>query len=147
MSVPVVSVTFTRPIVGGGDLVITNDPTAGTMHLPEDWLVRPDFDFRRTYAPTGPFTPGQQILSAVLEASTLPLVILCHSTTTALLRAAEATLTAAVGQFAYDVTVTVDGQTETWAADPSWPHFGDVDSGMVAAHISRAVLTIPINPA
>jgi hypothetical protein len=139
------SVTFDRASLALADLVASNDPD-DALFLSENGIVRPDFDYRRGYAPQSSFSPGQQLLSAVLEASTLSLVIMCRATSTALLRAAEAELTAAVGQFAFDVTLTVDGQAETWAADCSVPKFGDVDSGMAKAFLSRAVLTIPINP-
>lgn len=128
------------------NLVIGTTFASGSLYLPEDGLTRPDMDYRRGYAPDSSYVPGRTLLAAVLEASTLPVTIYARAASTSALRTLEATLTAALAQWAYDVTLTVDGQSETWTGEPTRPAFGPVDSGMVRAFISRAALTIPINP-
>lgn len=140
------SLTFDRSALELDDLVIDGDPFAGSFHLPEDGLEWPAFKFRYGYAPESRDVPGRTLLAAVLDASSLPAVIYAHADTTAALKAAQAELEAAVSQWSYDVTLTVDGQSWTWAADPSWPSWGPIDSGMVRARLSRASLVIPINP-
>lgn len=146
MSTPVWSLTIAResPLA---DLVITNDPHAGNFHLPEDGLERPGFTMRRTYAPDSAYFPGRTLLAAVADASTLPVIIYAHATTSALLVTAMAELEAALTQFAYDITLSIDGQAKTWLADPELPQWGAIDSGMVRAHMARASVVIPINPA
>ena len=143
----VISLTIDRTSLSLADLVITNDPYAGNYHLPEDGLERPGFSMRRTYAPDSAYFPGRTLLAAVADASTLPVVIYTHAASAALLAAARAALEAATSQFAYDVTLSVDGQSQTWLADPELPQWGPVDSGLVRAHIEVARLVIPINPA
>ena len=102
---------------------------------------------RRTYAPDSAYFPGRSLLAAVSDASTLPVVIYAHATTSALLKTARTELETALTQWAYEVTYAEDGQTWTWLADPELPQWGAVDSGMVRAHIARASVVIPLNPA
>lgn len=141
------SVTFDRASLSAADLVITDSPTAGAFHLPEGGLARPGRAIRRQYAPDSAWVGGRQLLAAVEDAGTLPLTIYAHGSSAAALEAAIAELEAASSQFAYDVTITIDGQSRTWAADPELPQWGPVDSGLVRAHIAIASLVIPINPA
>ena len=136
-----ISLSIARTV--GGPLVITNDPT-GDLWLTED-VLEPGFEFRYEYAPSSPHMPGQQLLAAVLEQSTLPAVIYARGTSTANLRAIKDELTAAVSQFAYDVTLTVDGDAQTFAADPTWPQWSS-DSGMAAVFMASTSLSIRVNP-
>lgn len=140
-----ISVTFDREALSLADLVITED-SSDTFWLPEDGVSWPDFAMRRTYLPDSDYVGGQQLRSAVPAASTLPLTIYAHADTTAELKAAMAELSAAATQWAYDLTLTIDGESWTYPADPEFPQWGQVDSGMVRAHMARASLTVPVNP-
>lgn len=140
-----ISVTFDRTALSLADLVISNN-AANSLYLPEDAAAWPAFSMRRTYLPDSNWVAGQQLKAAVQSASTLPLVIYAHASTTAALKTAMNELASASSQWAYDITLTVDGQSWTWPADPELPQWGDVDSGMVRAHMARASLIVPINP-
>lgn len=139
------SLTIDRTSISLSALVISTTPAAG-MWLPEQGLVRPDMDYRRTYAPDSSYVPGRTILAAVLEASTLPATVYFRAATTSALVTLENTLTAALAQWAYTVTLTIDSSAWSWTGEPTRPAFGAVDSGMARSFMSRAVLTIPINP-
>lgn len=139
--------TFDRTGLSLGPLVIGPNPFTGSFHLPEDGLSRPGFTIRRGYAPGSAFLPGQYLLTAVTESSTLPVIIYAHGDTSAEVEAAIAELNTAATQFAYDVTLAIDGQAMTWPADPELPDWGPVDTGLIRAHIAIASLVIPINPA
>lgn len=147
MTAPVWSLTIARDALSLDDLVITNDPYAGNFHLPEDGLERPGFTMRRTYAPDSAYFPGRVLLAAVADASTMPVSIYAHADDSAGLATAMAELEAATSQFAYDLTLSIDGQARTWLADPELPQWGAVDSGMVRAFMARASIVIPLNPA
>ena len=140
------SVTFDRASLELPDLVITSDPFAGDFWLPEDGLGEVVEDLRRTYAPDSSYAGGRMLLAAVPEASEVPLAIYAQGDTTAEVAAAKAVLKAAAGQWDYDLTVTVDGVSTTYRAEPSMPRWGAFDSGMVRAHIARSSLVIPVNP-
>lgn len=141
------SVTFSRTSLSLPDLVIGGDPNASNFHLPEDGADRPNMLMRRTYAPDSAYVGGRQMLAAVRDAGSIPLVIYVHATTAALLETAKDELEAATSQWTYDLTLTVNGQARTWAADPELPTWGALDSGMVKAHLARASIVIPLNPA
>lgn len=139
------SLTIDRTSLSLSALVIGTNPFGASMWLPENGLARFDFDYFRTYAEGSAYAP-RVLLAARLEPISWPGVIYCQAATTSALKAVEDTLAAAVAQWAYDLTLTVDGQTWTVTGEPTLPAFGPVDSGMVAAHVSRAALSIPINP-
>lgn len=141
-----ISVTFTRDALSLPDLVIGDDPFAGNFHIPEDGVTRPDFKMRRAYAADNPLFAGRQMLAAVPDAGTLPLKIYAHGATTAALNTARAVLDAAATQWAFTVTVTVDGQSETWDANPEFPEWGVIDLGMARAFMARCSLVLPVNP-
>jgi hypothetical protein len=143
----VLSLTIDRASLSLSPLVITNDPYAGNFHIPEDGVEWPGFSMRRTYAPDSAYFPGRTLLAAVGDASTLPATIYTHAATSALLETARDVLEAALSQWSYEVTLSVDGQARTWLADPELPQWGVVDSGMVRAFMARATVVIPLNPA
>lgn len=141
-----ISISIDRASLSLAPLVITNDPFAGTFHLPEDGVALPGWSMRRTYAPDSFWVGGKQLLAAVREAATLPLVIYAHASTTVALEAAKAELEVALSQFDYDITLTVDSVATTYRCEPEWPQWGPVDSGMVRAHMARAAVVVPVNP-
>jgi hypothetical protein len=75
--------TIDRSGLSEADLVIATDPFAGGFHLPEDGLPRPGFTIRRTYAPDSAWVGGRQLLAAVADAGSLPLVFYAHGTSAA----------------------------------------------------------------
>lgn len=128
------------------DLVIDSNPYAGALHIPEDGVGEVGWTYRRTYAPDSAYVPGKMLLAAVRDAASLPLSIYAHGDDTADVEAAKALLEAATTQWAYVVTVSVDGVSSTYNAEPCIPTWGPVDTGMVRARLARCQLVIPVNP-
>ena len=128
-------------------LVIHASPFAGALYLPEDGVTWPAFTARRTYAPDSAYESGRTLLAAVQDASELPVTVYAHATTTVALNAAKAELEAALAQWSYDITLTVDSVAHVYNAEivlgVPW---GPIDSGMVAAHMARSSFSIPLNP-
>lgn len=141
-----IELSITRAGLSLAPLVITDNPHGTSFHVPEDGIGQVGWDFRRDYAPPSAWQSGKALLSAVREASTLPLTIYAHEDTSAALASTRAVLEAAAAQWAYDVTVTVDGVATTYHCEPAIPNWTAVDSGMVRAHMDRANLVIPVNP-
>lgn len=143
-----ISLTIERTALSLADLIIPDYPASATaLWLPEDGLGEPDFEMRVGFAPDSLYIPGQKALAAVLDASAIPLIVKAQAPSTAALQTLKNELAAAVSQWAYDVTVTVDGVAQTWASSaPTWPKWGAIDSGMVKAHLAQATFTIPVNP-
>ena len=137
------SVTFER---GGADLTITDYPPAAGFWLPEDGVQQIARDLRRTYAPDSAYASGKTLLAVVEEASAVPLTIYAIAASSAALQALRVELEAAVTQWAYDLTIVEDGVTTVYHAEPSLPAWSQRDSGMVAAHMDRCNLVIPVNP-
>lgn len=139
-----ISLTITRASLSLGNLVIDDDPAASL------WISgvgEPAFDFRYGYAPDSAHIPGSTLLSAVLEMSSLPVTIYARAASSAALETLRNEVRAAVSQFSYTVTLTVDGIASSFSADPVWPHWQWAeDSGMVAAHMASTSLSIPVNP-
>lgn len=141
------SVTFSRTVLSLPALVIEQDPSAG-LYLPEDGIVWPVFETRREYAPDSSWVPGRVLLAAVQGAAELPLTIYAKGASGAAVAAKRAELEAALAQWSYDLTLTVDSVAYTYSAEillgVPW---GPIDSGMVAEHLARTSFTIPLNPA
>lgn len=139
------SVSIDRTSLSLSALVINDYPGAG-LWLPEDALQRPAKAQRLTYAADSPFVHGSLLTSAVLLQSSLPMSVKAGAATTAALEDLMDELEAALFQFTYDVTVTVDGSPRVWRADPADIGWGTIDSGEVAARIATASVTIPVYP-
>lgn len=139
-----ISLSIDRASLSLAPLVITGD-AAQPMWL-DPSVNRPTFEYRRNYAPPSSWMAGQTLLSAVLDASTVPAVVYLRAATSAALATLEDELTTALGQWSYGLTLTVDGVARAFEAEITAPSF-TLDSGLVEAHMSRAAVVIPVNPA
>lgn len=139
------SITIDRSSLSLADLSLTDTP-GGAFWLPEDALQRPAKAWRRTYAGSSPWLHGSTLTAAVLEQSTLPFTIYTQAASAAALDMQMDELEAALSQFTYDTTVTVNGVAKTWACDPGDIGWGEVDSGMARVHMARASVSIPVYP-
>ncbi len=141
-----ISVSIDRTSLSLAPLVIGQDFSAA-LYLDEDGVVWPVFETRRLHAPDSNYEPGRTLLAAVQGAAELPLTIYARGGTGAAVAAAKAELEAALAQFTYDLTLTVDSVAYTYRAEIvlgiPW---GPIDSGMVAAHMARTSFSIPLNP-
>lgn len=143
---PTITVTLTWG--ESGELVLGPDcPDDGVGLWYSSEVPVPGWTYRSTTAPPSAWVPGNILLAAVLDSSTLPLVVEASGTDTATLEAQKALLVAALGQWPYYVQVDVGpvslGQ---WRADPTYPLWGamaQIDAGL---YVASAAVGIPINP-
>lgn len=140
------SLTITRTGLSLPDLVITNNPFGAKFWLPEEGLEEPDAEYRIGYMPDHPDVHGREKISAALEQATLPAVIYTQAADAAGLRANKAELRAALGQWAFTVTLDQDGAADSYSADPCTPRWGAIESGMLAQRMARASVVIPVYP-
>lgn len=137
-------VAINRDSLGLGELVIGTEPNTDYW-LPEDGIGAPGYQHRRSYA-SAAYVHGDLQTTAVLEQSSLPLSIYIGGSTTAQLRNRTEALVAALRQFYFTVTVTVDDYAETWACDCADIGAASYVPGEVVAHIARREVTIPVYP-
>jgi hypothetical protein len=137
-------VSIDRSSLGLADLLIDTTPRTD-FWLPEDGIGAPGYSHRRSYA-TAAYVHGGLQTAAVLEQSTLPLSIYVGGDTTAQLRNRVEALVAALRQFYFTTTVTVDDYAETWGCDCADIGPATYVPGEVTAHIQRREVTIPVYP-
>lgn len=111
-----------------------------------DEVDEPDFVYRYNYAPDSAYVAGKVLLAAVLDQATLPAVVRVLGTSATDLATKKAELRAALGQFSYSITLSLNGVASTFSADCSTPAWGAVQRWMQVGFTARAVLTIPVNP-
>lgn len=138
-----ISVTIARE---GTDLVIDSNPYLGDFHIPEEGFEWPRFGMRREYAPPSVWVAGELLLSVVSGPADWQFEVYAHGDTSGDLSDAMDELEAALTQFAFDVTIDVNGVTRTYAADPEFPDWGEVDTGMARAHMAKATIRLQLNP-
>lgn len=134
-------------------VVISQTPTNLTLSAANGYKVvynglgQPSGLWRRGYA-SSPWVDGATLTSAALEQSVLNLAVWVSADTASSLRTRIDNLTAAVSQFTYTVTVTLNSQAETWTADPAdWALDGERWQGsFLARHMQRVNLAIPVYP-
>lgn len=142
------SVTFDRTELELDPLVVSNFPSPESpFWLPEDGLTLPEFPERTAFAPESAYIPGKRALASQQDAGGLALVIYAQAADTAALAVLKAELAAALRQWRPAITVDVDGESTVYeAVYPVTPHWGQVDSGMVRAHMARTAVTVVVNP-
>lgn len=141
--------TIDRDSLSLPPLVITGAraSTPSGMWFPEGGIQWPGFTPRYTYAPDSAYVAGRQLLAAVLDQANLPAVVRVAGDSVAQLVARKAELEQAVSQFLYEVTLDIDGATQTWSADYTWPQWAPPTASSRLDLTDRAVLTFPLNPA
>lgn len=141
------SVAFSRTSLSLATLTITESESGG-FWLPEDGIEWPRFGRRKTYAPDSPYLSGRTLLARATDIGTLPLTVYVTAASGSALETLKAALQAAVDQWTYSLTLTVDSAAQTFTAecvddDIAW---GDLDSGMVKARIARGTFAVPLYP-
>jgi hypothetical protein len=143
-----ISVTFDRTVLSLADLTITGTP-GGDFWLPEDGVEWPRFPRRKDRAPASRYLSGPgALLGRVADLGTFPLPVYVGGDTSAEVETNKAIIQAAVDQWSYELTLTVDGAAQVFTAECvddeiAW---GEIDSGMVRAHICRGSVAIPLYP-
>lgn len=141
------SVAFSRSGLSLTTLTISDTP-GSSFWLPESGSDWPRFGRRKEYAPNSRYLSGRTLLARASDIGTLPLTVYAKAATGTALEALKAELQQAVDQWTYSLTLTVDGAAATYTAecvddDIAW---GELDSGMVRAHIARGTFAVPLYP-
>jgi hypothetical protein len=142
----VISVAFDRTSLSLSALTIGTSP-ADDFWLPGDGISWPHFGRRKDRAPASRYMDGPgALLARVADVGTFPLAFYATGDTTADVETNMAALHAAVDQWTYDLTLTVDGAAQTFAAECADDEiaWGDIDSGMVRARIVRGSVVVPL---
>lgn len=134
-----IAVTIGRDDLSLADLTFTGDPAAD-FHVPEDGVRWPRVAMRKVYAPESEFIAGRVKLAQVEGVADYPVTLYAHGDTTAEVVANMDALEAAVTQFEFDLTVTIDGQSRTYRAEGDFPDWGEVDSSMVRAFMAKGTV-------
>lgn len=140
------SVSIDRTSLSLSALVIADD--GATYQLGMDGLGEPNMTHRTTSMPDSQDVVGSEPVSAVKEATSLPLTVIIKGSSSAALKTAVTALTDALSQFTFTATVTVDGQSDVWTCSPaSWARSTAVQPGEVAQFFKVLTVTIPLpNP-
>ena len=120
----------------------------GTYYIDKAGLGRPGRTPRETLAAASPFVHGNLRTAVVWDEATLPLTVRVQSDSSADLATAVGALEAALSQFVYTVTVTVDGVARAWTAYPATWNTTDalVDVERVRNHFEDLAISIPVYP-
>lgn len=140
-------ISIDRTSLGLGPLVIAGDGSA-PYSLTVRGLGRPVVTVRYTFADESPHLESSLLTQAVKEQTALPLEVLVQADSAAALEAAIAELDAAVWQFSYETTRTVDGVATTYQSKPTVSQV--VDGVTLYAHVGEffevVSVVIPIDP-
>ena len=140
-----VTVSIDRASLSLTALAITND--GATYQIAQDGLGEPNITWRRLSAPDSANIHGTEYIGAVKEQTSIPLVVIVKAASSSALKTARDALFAALSQFSYPVTITVDGVAEVWTAGPAdWARSTTVQPGQVAQFFTSLTVTVPVYP-
>jgi hypothetical protein len=137
-------VSIDRSSLSLSALVVASTYQTG-LYLAAEGLGRPAKTWVRNYATARDWN-GAVPTDARLDQSTVPLAIYIQGTSTADLESRYATLEAALYQFTYDLTVTVDGTTKVWAAEAADLVPAGYDVSFTLQFLQLVAVTIPVYP-
>ena len=130
---------------GQADLVIATTYQASGLWLAPDGLGRPATAWARNYAVSRDWNGAVQT-DARLEQSSIALSIYASGATTNAVETITEELSEALYQFSFDLTVTVDGYSRTYAADCADVTPAEYTSGMVGGFLRLIAASVPIHP-
>lgn len=111
-------------------------------------LSEPAHINRTSYAPPGRFMHGQVPVASTWEHTNLSAVVKLEAASAAALQTAKLALRAALGQFSFTVTTTVNGVAATWQGERgSMALLGDtLEYENLARNVERYRIVIPVHP-
>lgn len=128
------SVSIDRTSLSLSPLVI-DTAAASTYRLGDGGLSRPVMTPRETKAPESRYYAGSELLAVTREQTALHLGVIIQAASSAALNTAVQALDDALWQFAYDVTVTVDGVVKVWHCTPAT--LGTASGLVEASHVEQ----------
>lgn len=132
----------------GNQLALSADCPDGGVGIWWNELSLPQFALRYQWAPSSMVVPGQVLLSATMDRSSIAARVVAIGTTAAELEAQKAILAASVGRFRYNVSIVHGAQSlGSWVAGPTTPIWDDALSPhRSATYTAGASLLIPVQP-
>lgn len=106
----------------------------------------PPFEYRKEHYDDSKWVPGKRMKSAVLDQAEFNFLVIARAASDALLHNAVDVLEAALGQWSYDVTHNLDGETWTYDAEINRPAWGQIVIGHRKLHVRVGRVSIPVNP-
>lgn len=108
--------SVTRLLVPGGPLAALSVQSPGAYSIIS---VGPGLIAWRRQTAESKWVHGRYLTAAVMDVEMAPLKIRVYGSSAAALDANTAALLAALHQFAYQLTLTIDGITTTWSCEPA----------------------------
>jgi len=115
------------------------------LYLADQGLGRPAKTWVRNYATARDWN-GAVPVDARLDQSSVALSIYIQGTSTSDLESRYAALEAALYQFTYNLTVTVDGTAKVWAAEAADITPAGYDVSFTLQYLQLVAVTIPVYP-
>jgi hypothetical protein len=142
------TITIGRDSLDLAPLVITGsrDTTPSGIWVPESGIEQmPGLEPLRTYAPTSAYV-RRKLLAVVLNGNDFIATFRLQGTVEDPLTARRTQLEQAVAQFAFPLTVSIDGIGFTGEGEASWPAWSARTPDDRAADRDRCRLAIPVTP-
>jgi hypothetical protein len=140
-----ITVSIDRTSLSLSALAATND--GATYQIAQDGLGDPGITWRKSTMPDSDDIHGSEYVAAAKEQTSIPLEVIVKAASSSALKTARDALFAALSQFTYTVTVTVDGVSDVWTAGPAdWARSTAVQPGQVAQFFTVLTITIPVYP-
>ena len=144
-----ISYTVTRTELSLPDLEL-NTSGGTTYRVITDSMGPGSASWRRTTADS-PWVPGEALIAAVRETTTMPLGVRVTQSSPSALRSSMVTLVNAFSQFEYEITIDLDG--ETWGdyeycqpADFTIGDGGVIQNYQMISYRQEIYFEIPRNP-
>jgi len=141
------TVTITRTLLSLSALSIGSEGFS-TYYIDRDGLGRVGKTPRETFADDSGWVNGRLRTAVVREESALPLTVRVQAASSSALDTAIDALDAALDQFVYDVTVTVDGVAKTYRGYPATMQTTDalINVERVRDFCEDFTISIPVYP-
>lgn len=126
-----------------------DDEDAGLTQAGLWWtaLAWPDQPLRYEYAPTSRYIAGQRLRSAVRDLASLPLSVVCQSTTTDGVLTLMALVDSALAAYPTHVRIDYDGvSVGRWPCMPTTTSWGAITPQRAGLFIAEGGIVIPVNP-
>ena len=141
------NVTITRTLLSLSNLSIGSEGFS-TYYIDKGGLGRVGKTPRETFADDSKWVNGRLRTAVVREESVLPLTVRVQAASSSALDTAVEALDAALDQFVYDVTVTVDGVAKTYRGYPATMQTTDalINVERVRDFCEDFTISIPVYP-
>lgn len=142
------SVALGRSSLSLSTLTITGTP-GGDFWLAQEGISWPRFPRQKDRAPSVRYLDGPgALLARTRGLGTFPLTVYAGGDTTAGVIANQDVIQAALDQWSFSLTLSIDSEDRTYTAEcvDDEIDWGGIDPGMVRARICRGTVAVPLYP-